>query len=468
LYDGHGQPTYVALPGASSLQVEILGREGGELFLLILDGREGAFFSKDTGKSWKRSSRGLTRVQQAKDFGRADFSRVALVDDLPKRRLFVAGFDGLFVVSFEGQGVEGLQWRQVGIDYSGRITGLSLAPDFCDSGRLFLSTYLNGFYESSDFGQTWSNIGFRGAMRDRKHPRVFTAVSVNGGGSGKSAVYTTFVPLYGGWGVLDFGTRELRRVSHKKAISDEVFNKNRVKLKRFHRLGPHLERALLVTSNGFLLRLSEDLKAAEIVSRIELEKLVLFTDSVVIGSQLYIVALDYGGKLFLSRDSGESWEQKALESGMRNCRKVQLAPVSDVTARVFVLCGNGLFVLRKWGDEFQRVQFEGKSFRAVAGLAIHPQFASNGRLLLSVRGQGLFRSIDGGATFSLIANSLFKDGHVFSDTYNPTTMPIVYAPAECSNRVYGYTVEHLFTSTDGGEKWVSLSTPAGDYVADRQ
>src|SRR5947209_7922374 len=71
------------------------------------------------------------------------------------------------------------------------------------------------------------------------------------------------------------------------------------------------------------------------------------------------------------------------------------------------------------------------------------------RLYVGTIGEGLFRSLDGGATFARACNGMFVECHVRALAVHPRDPRTLYLGTE----------QGLFRSTDGADNWARVESP---------
>jgi len=87
-----------------------------------------------------------------------------------------------------------------------------------------------------------------------------------------------------------------------------------------------------------------------------------------------------------------------------------------------------------------------------------PSFEADQTVLVSVQGRGLFRSVDGGASFAPVASGLLADQQVFGNFSKPTASALVFSPDYGTDTtVFGYSGTNLLKSIDGGASWEYLA-----------
>jgi hypothetical protein len=88
----------------------------------------------------------------------------------------------------------------------------------------------------------------------------------------------------------------------------------------------------------------------------------------------------------------------------------------------------------------------------VNALGISPAFGQDGVIVASLKGQGLYRSNDGGTSFMSIGQDLLSK--------NLDLKLIEFAPDfAMDNTIYGATDEILLKSQDGGVNWTTIDRP---------
>ena len=81
---------------------------------------------------------------------------------------------------------------------------------------------------------------------------------------------------------------------------------------------------------------------------------------------------------------------------------------------------------------------------------------------MSLRGKGLFKTVDGGTTFTQVGDDLSNHNHSLANMYGfwPPVTPIQFSPSYSLDRtIYGVSETNVFRSTDGGNTWVNLPIP---------
>jgi photosystem II stability/assembly factor-like uncharacterized protein len=171
--------------------------------------------------------------------------------------------------------------------------------------------------------------------------------------------------------------------------------------------------------------------------------------------------------LYRSTDEGRTWD--AIGNLGRHVTSLAISPDFEQDRQMFVGTPSGLFTTTDGGDRWTRVGDEAVGDdRVIEAVALSPSFASDGTVLASVGGRGLFKSVDGGKTFTSTAAGLLESGVVLSSFYHRTSEPIVFSPDYADDHtVYGMADTTLFKSTDGGETWKRVPLPVTTHDTSR-
>lgn len=171
-------------------------------------------------------------------------------------------------------------------------------------------------------------------------------------------------------------------------------------------------------------------------------------------TQMYAAA--YGGGLYASSNTGGSWTRIALPGNAH-----YLTAIGGKSNTLGIVgAEEGLFRTTNFSS-FTQVLFEPVSAVAVS--------QTTTTVLAAVRGVGVLRSTDSGATFTLANNSGFDSLDIVALAINPANTNIVYAAAKPDG-----TGTHggVYKSTDGGTTWstsvnTNLEVPPAPFGATR-
>jgi photosystem II stability/assembly factor-like uncharacterized protein len=157
-----------------------------------------------------------------------------------------------------------------------------------------------------------------------------------------------------------------------------------------------------------------------------------------------------------SDDGGATWEA----TGPDTVALLAMSPAFPEDGIVFAGTETGLFVTRDDGATWTEAVTGAGPGASVEGVALSPSFAEDGTLLVSITGTGLYRSTDGGATFTEVGAELTAANHVIADFTNPTGGPIQFSPTFAEDQtVLAYADRFVLRSTDAGGTWELLELP---------
>ncbi|MBK5288782.1 MAG: hypothetical protein JJE46_09970, partial [Acidimicrobiia bacterium] len=375
----------------------------------------GVYRSRDAGRTWKRSSNGLSTDEQAQRVRVSGFRTIAAARGPHGTVLYEAGFDGLFR-SDDG----GRRWHQSQtlVDF---IVGLDVSPDFDHDRTVAAATYVKGAYLSTDAGAGWQMID-RGLQARLGEGNKFAPI--------RRLHNITFSPDYAqdraifsaGW------TAFLKSTDRGRTwLPIQVGPKPPQPLLRQFVLGvtPDYSRShelFLATRQGDVFK-SEHSGDAESWSKVGNagSRLRSFAFDPASGDGATIFAGTVNG-VVRSDDRGETWTR----TGPDGESMVAISPDYASDGTVLAGTASGLFVSRDRAASWQPVP---TVTGHVEALAVSPAYGSDHTVLVSLAGTGLFRSTDGAKTFKAIATDLLAGNHVIADFTNPSGTPIQFSPA---------------------------------------
>jgi hypothetical protein len=133
---------------------------------------------------------------------------------------------------------------------------------------------------------------------------------------------------------------------------------------------------------------------------------------------------------------------------------------------VFAATTKGLWVTRDHGQTWNVLSSGALTATStVDAVAVPPTYGSDHAVLTSVRGRGLFRSTNGGSTFSAVGTALIAANHSVLDFENPTSFPIQYSPTYATDHtVFAFGGVDVMKSTDSGVTWAVTALPPGSAI----
>ncbi len=432
---------------------------------------QGVFRSNDGGKSWKKSSKGLTKDDQAElpNFNRPHFSDLSISQTYSQdRTIFLAGFDGLFK-STDG----GRVWREVNTLSSNIIVGLGLSPDYQNDSTVAVTTYLGGAYISHDQGVTWTTIN-KGLERDNFLKRTAKRILQDGYvarlfGIDFSPNYredkTLFSPSW------TYFLKSTDRGQHwqKIPLTNEPGPLNRA-TKYSMAISPNFASdgtvylgSMQDSGKDFILRSTDGGLNFSVVGNVKSQPVVYLAISPDFAADKTLYAGVKDG-IYKTVDGGKTWQlvSNAIPS-MEEDIKLAISPSYKVDQTVFAGTEAGLFVTRDGGKSWSKLAGTADGDDGyVEAVAISPDYQNDQTLIMSIRGRGLFKTVNGGTTFTRVGDDLLNNNHSLANMYGfwPPTTLIKFSPSySVDQTIYGVSETNLFKSTDGGNTWANMPIP---------
>lgn len=161
-------------------------------------------------------------------------------------------------------------------------------------------------------------------------------------------------------------------------------------------------------------------------------------------SSASVYAAAYGGGLFQSADAGSTWTRIAMPANER-----YLTSISGNDSGIVIVGAEEGLLRSTDGNSFTKILHE-----PVVAVATGPGTSSI--VLAGIKGLGVVRSVDAGATFTQAINSGFDSLDIVGIAFDPTDVNTVYSAARPDGQGNGGGV---FRSTDGGQSWTPVPAP---------
>ena len=443
--------------------------------------REGVFWSDNGGENWEQYSKGLTKDNQADlpNFNRPHFSDLSISQGYSQdRTVFLASFDGLFK-SIDG----GRVWRELNTLSSNIIVGLDVSPDYQNDSTIAISTYLGGAYLSQDAGVTWTTIN-QGLAKDNWLKRIAKQMLQDGHvarlfGIEFSPNYrqdqTIFSPS---WTYFLKSTNKGRQWK-KIPLTDNKSSPLNRPTKYSIVVSPNFadDKTIYLgsmqgTGEDFILKSTDGGLSFSVVGNIKGQAVVYLAISSDFATDKTLYAGVKDG-VYKTVDGGQTWQSSSDGMpAMPEESKLTISPNYKADRTVFAGTAAGLFVTKDEGQSWRKLILNADTEHGyVDAVAISPDYQSDRTLLVSFRGEGLFRSVDGGLSFSRIGDNLLNNNHSLANMYGfwPPTTAIKFSPVYSSDRtIYGVAETNLFKSTDGGNTWANLPLPTPQGISLKQ
>jgi photosystem II stability/assembly factor-like uncharacterized protein len=435
---------------------------------------EAVFRSDDAGKTWKKHPTDLTCDSQADSdvYRSPHFRALRLSSDFRNDgTIFLAGFDGLFK-STDG----GLHWPQLETLPLGLIKGLTLSPGDKNNLSCGITTYGGGVYVTYDQGDTWvvankglnttriSDIDFSpGYPTDDIVFAASRGYLLRSADRGKE------------WDRIALAQKSwrTRMISGLTILWDVPYSLRKMVLSETELVSPFA--TVITLSPDFssddtiyfgtrrhgVFKSVDGGRSASVVWDAmgqPITALVVAPDD---GSGRTLFAGIRGIGVYRTVDGGDTWQ--AVDDGLtfveawrhrptvhdiaRDNILLEISPGYETDQTVFAGCSEGLFKTTDGGQVWK--ELEGGY---IVGMVISPDYENDGTFIISVKGEGLFKSEDGGLTFGKIGADLIDDNHAieymaFSASY------------AADSTIYAASDERLFKSTDDGDTWEMIARP---------
>ena len=468
-----GIPSFTAIShlknkgGIASLAV--IGAAEREFTLLASTQSEGLFVSPDTGQTWQRHAQGLTSDSQSEEFNRPDFSDLKLSPNFDQdQTLFLAGYNGLFKSTNAGE-----NWQEVPTLSAKLVTGFAISPNHSQDSTIAVGTYIWGIHVSQDQGENWQ-ARYKGLEEKQRLEqgigvsRIFNIVFSPNFREDRTLFAATWYRFLkstdGGkrWqAIAPFeGTKdENRSLGYTIAVSPDYATDQTL---------------YLGTREGHILKSTNRGRDFSVISTFEDPVIDIEISPNFTADQTLFVGIP--SQVHKSVDGGVNWQRlsqgitlvEQLNDKKEEMIKIVISPnyASDQVA--FVGTAEGIFRTQNGGQRWQKLNQLPASNGYVEGLDISPNFSDDGTLITSIKGEGIFKSVDGGTTFEAVGEDLLNQNYQPANLYGfplvAFSSPIQFSPTYANDQtIYAFAETHSFISKDAGETWTKLEIPISDY-----
>lgn len=425
----------------------------------------GTFVSRDGGKSWNKSSQGLTKDHQADSLKSPHFTDLRISPAFTQdKTMFVAGFNGLFKSNNGGK-----DWREIETLSLGTITAMAVSPNYQNDSTLAIVTYVGNPFISQDGGKTWrkSNRGLeiprlmKTFAKPDQDPRRFFDVAFSPNYASDKGIFATILwnnflksdNAGGSWKIINIDNPKGEALRGMTIIPSPNFATDKT--------------IYLGTQYGAIFRSTDGGENYKYLTKLERHSTneplsLIISPNFAADNTLYASGLK---GIYKTVDGGVTWQvmtEGTPLTGKYNDH-IRLAISPNFAADGIIVAGtdDGLFITKNSGNNWEELQSPayGKNVY-VEDVAISPNYAKDSTFLVSSRGRGLFKTTDGGKTFSKIGD----DSLEFSlmNDLPSAGIPIQFSPAYSTDSTiyaFGAADTKVYKSTDGGNTWQVLDVP---------
>ena len=449
------------LTDKSITDIVFAANSDNKLTLFATTWDESLFTSQDGGKTWSQFNQGITKDSQADQLKQPHFNKLAISSTFSQdQTLFLGGFNGLFKSTDRGE-----IWQEIPTLHGGAIVSLDVSPNYSNDSTAIAVTYVGFPYITKDGGANWQATEkglelprFRrnfGTVTANLDPRRFFDVAFSPNYSSDKTIFASILwskllkSNDGGnsWKIIPL-SKEVRGItiapSPNFAVDKTVYLSNQP---------------------GIIFRSTNGGKNFSIVGQVgrvfgnDGPSLVISPD---FASDKTLYSSGPQG-VHKTIDGGKTWQAIAQDTALKESFNIQLAisPNYKTDKTVMAGTGRGVFVTKDSGETW--VKLVGTAYgdnSYIEGLAISPDYKNDGTFLVSVRGKGLFKTVNGGKDFTPIGNDSM--GFARMNNVPSSGVPIQFSPTYATDKTiyaFGAAGAAVFKSTDAGNTWSTLSIP---------
>jgi photosystem II stability/assembly factor-like uncharacterized protein len=422
--------------------------------LYAITWHDGMYVSQDGGKSWKKMSEGLTKDKQADDYKVPHFMDLKIVQDT----MFLGGFNGLFKTTDSGK-----QWQEIETLARGTVIAMAVSPNYAQDSTVVIANYVGNIFISRDKGETWTPIN-RGleVYRLGKDPE-------ESGQDPRRFFDIAFSPNYGEDRTIFAGF--LRNKFAKSDNSGDLWKIIEIDQKvRGPRIVPSPDFAkdktlFLTNQEGRIFRSTDGGNTVKNISEVgrifgNYAPAMVASPDFAKDKTLFVTGKE---GIYQSVDGGLTWKNVSQGTPLSKTPNVQLAMSPNYPSDGTIFAGtiSGLFVSKDGAKSWTKLEKPGfNPNTSVETIAISPDYANDRTVMVSLQGDGLFKSTDGGETFRSIGDP--KIPLVKIHSIPSSGISVQFSPNYAQDKTlfgFGGAKTTVFRSTDGGETWTSVTIP---------
>ena len=429
--------------------------DNNQVILYASTASQGVFYSDD-GDTWQPMDSGLTTTPQADKMGYPHFNDLALSPSFDQDGTVLAsGFDGLFKTTDRGD-----SWAQLDTLPGDIVMALALSPNYARDQTLVALTYVGEAYISRTDGNSWSPMAkglelpyftdtFAPISRN-DDPRRFQSLAFSPNYAQDNTLFATILNN----GVLRYSDSQGWRLQRFEKWERAAAIAPSPNFAQDNTLFVGTQAGHIYRSNG---------KTFDKVSAIDRQRgnespfMVVSPDY----AQDQTVFVTGAAGVYKTTDAGLSWRAMTAAAEFQDRLKLKLAisPGYAQDRTLWLGTSNGLLQTQDGGDTWTEVATLGNT-PYIEAVAVSPSYKDDQTIMVSLRGQGIFRSRDGGRTFAAVGDAAPPLAIVNNFEYG--AMPLVFSPDYAQDQTlwgFGAVRGELFKSSDGGQTWQTIALP---------
>jgi photosystem II stability/assembly factor-like uncharacterized protein len=371
--------------------------------------------------------------------------------------MFLGGFNGLFKTTDSGK-----QWQEIETLARGTVIAMAVSPNYAQDSTVVIANYVGNIFISRDKGETWTPIN-RGleVYRLGKDPE-------ESGQDPRRFFDIAFSPNYGEDRTIFAGF--LRNKFAKSDNSGDLWKIIEIDQKvRGPRIVPSPDFAkdktlFLTNQEGRIFRSTDGGNTVKNISEVgrifgNYAPAMVASPDFAKDKTLFVTGKE---GIYQSVDGGLTWNNVSQGTPLSKTVNVQLAMSPNYPSDETIFAGtiSGLFVTKDGAKSWTKLEKSGFPNTSVETIAISPDYANDRTVMVSLQGNGLFKSTDGGENFKLIGDP--KIPLVKIHSIPSSGISVQFSPNYAQDKTlfgFGGAKTTVFRSTDGGETWTSVTIP---------
>ena len=450
--------------------------------LYAVSRHDGVFRSEDGGARWRAANTGLFTNEQALSYRRPTFSIVRASAAFGQDKTLLLGtFTGVYKTEDGGDSWEPKETLPAEI-----IVGMAVSPPSESSSMVGVTHYVGDAYLFNEEGisfHVYFEEGFAGM--DPVESLLSPLIKRVRFGLDPSRLLNGPIRLHDIAFSPDFANDKTAFVTLKNHLvrtEDAGFSWQAIKMdvdtagfisKKGHAknlvgyamaLSPEYsaDKTLFMgMQDGLIIRSTDRGNTFEAMNTIA-DKFTGLQVSPEFGKDKTLFAAGYNTGVHKSVDGGKTWlpvnAGLNIESGLLAGEfHLAISPDYGNDRTLFAGTVAGLFRSVDAGESWSKVDCKGcESDWNIAAVAVSPDVANDGIVIISVKGSGILKSTDRGLTFSAVEESLIENNISIGNLSNSpaTSGALKFSPNFALDKtVYGFSGTMLTRSENGGDTW---------------